>query len=231
MNLEQVSAHFEREAFAYDASIPHFIPHYQVQNDLIAELIPFEPAAPLAVLDLGSGTGVLAHLILSRFPNAHVVVFDLAQNMLTAARQNLAAFGPRATFQQGNFAVDAVGTGYHLVVAGLSIHHLDDAHKRSLYRRLFQALAPGGVFINRDVVAGPTAALTRRYEQLWFRYVRAHGEDDQALLGRYQREDIPASVADQLLWLQQAGFVEVDCYWRHLNFAIFGGQKASTLSL
>jgi tRNA (cmo5U34)-methyltransferase len=231
MNLEQVSAHFEGEAFAYDASIPKFVPHYQAQNDVMLALMPFERTAPLAALDLGAGTGVLAHLILANFPNARVMVYDLAQNMLTAARRNLAPFGPRVTFRQGNFAVDEVGAGYDLVVAGLSIHHLDHAAKRSLYRRLFQALNPAGLFLCRDVVCGPTAALTRQYEQLWCRYVRANGEDDEALMGRYQREDIPAPVEDQLLWLREAGFAEVDCYWRHLNFAIFGGQKASTTRL
>jgi tRNA (cmo5U34)-methyltransferase len=73
--------------------------------------------------------------------------------------------------------------------------------------------------------------LTHRYEQLWRKYVRANGEDDEALMGRYHREDIPAPVEDQLQWLQAAGFAEVDCYWRYLNFAIFGGQKASTTLL
>lgn len=227
MNLEQVSAHFEGQAFVYDASIPNFIPHYQVQNDLMLELVPFERTAPLAALDLGAGTGVLSHLILAHFPNARLVVFDLAQNMLSVARRNLAPFEPRVTFRQGNFAVDEVGAGYDLIVAGLSIHHLDHAGKRRLYQRLFDALNPGGLFLCRDVVLGPTPSLTRQYEQLWRRYVRANGEDDEALMGRYQREDIPAPVVDQLRWLQEAGFAEVDCYWRHLNFAIFGGQKAS----
>jgi hypothetical protein len=34
-----------------------------------------------------------------------------------------------------------------------------------------------------------------------------------------------ASLSDQLEWLVQAGFKSVDCYWRFLDLAIFGGVK------
>jgi SAM-dependent methyltransferase len=56
---------------------------------------------------------------------------------------------------------------YDAVVTALAVHHLDDAGKRSLYRRVADALAPGGVFVNAEQVAGPTPELDRRYHEVW----------------------------------------------------------------
>jgi hypothetical protein len=45
----------------------------------------------------------------------------------------------------------------------------------------------------------------------------------------YNRQDkagnILASVNDQLAWLRQIGFVEVDCHFRLFELALFGGRK------
>lgn len=41
------------------------------------------------------------------------------------------------------------------IVSALAIHHLDDAAKRELFARVHAALAPGGMFVNAEQVAGP----------------------------------------------------------------------------
>jgi tRNA (cmo5U34)-methyltransferase len=37
--------------------------------------------------------------------------------------------------------------------------------------------------------------------------------------------DRPASLMDHLAWLREVGFTSVDCTWRYLKFAVFGGWK------
>ena len=44
------------------------------------------------------------------------------------------------------------------------------------------------------------------------------------------REDRMATLAVQLQWLQQAGFVDISTWYRYYNFAIFSGSKALTPS-
>lgn len=225
MNLEQVKRHFESEADTYETRIQQFVPFYQEQNDMMMELLPFERMAPIRALDLGAGPGVLAGLLLRGYPKSQVVVFDLAEKMIAAAQESLKRFEGRAAYQLGNIASDDFGAGYDLVISGLSIHHLDHPAKRDLYHRIFAALKPGGLFLNRDIVCGATERLTQMYESLWRLYVRSNGQDDAAMMERYRAEDLPASVEDQLEWLRDAGFVDVGCHWQRVNFAIFGGRK------
>jgi len=223
VNLDYVREEFEQRAFDYDGLIPRLIPHYHEQQDLILQLIPFETNANIKVLDLGAGTGILSALILQAFPQANVLAFDMAENMLKVCQTNLSAFGKRLTLQQGNFAEDDFGSGYDLVVSGLAIHHLDSAGKQQLFHQLFQSINPEGILLIRDIVTGATPKLTEPYENLWRQYMKASGEDDAAWFQNELKEDIPSSVEEQTKWLTETGFADAACHWRYLNFAIFGG--------
>lgn len=225
MKVDAVRARFEQAAFDYDGLIPRLIPYYRDQQDLILQLIPFGSNANIKVLDLGAGTGILSELILQAFPQANVTACDMAENMLKICQTNLSAFRERLTLQQGNFAADDFGSGYDLVVSGLAIHHLDGAGKQQLFHKLFAAMNSGGILLIRDIVTGATPSLTEQYEQLWRKYMKGCGEDDAMYFQAYLEEDIPSSVEEQTQWLAEAGFSEVGCHWRYLNFAVFGGVK------
>jgi tRNA (cmo5U34)-methyltransferase len=225
MNLQRVKDHFEGEANDYDACISHFVPYYREQNEMMMTLLPFEGGERIRALDLGAGTGVLAEGILRRCPLAEVKVFDLAEGMLAAARDRLQKFEARVTYQKGDFSRDDFGIGYDVILSGLSIHHLEDPEKRRLYRKIYLALHPGGLFLNRDIIRGATDRLDEIYVRLWREYVRANGEDDVALMERFHAEDRPACLEDQLDWLRSAGFVDVGCHWQRINYAVFGGRK------
>jgi tRNA (cmo5U34)-methyltransferase len=225
VNLEEVRNTFERQAFNYDRLIPKLIPYYREQHTLLLELIPFDKGDRFKALDLGCGTGILSHLILQNFPQATVVSFDLAENMLAVCQKNLLAYEERSLLKLGNFATDDLGSGYDLVISGLAIHHLDNDAKQNLFKRLFSAMNSGGLLLIRDVVTGATTKLTKQYEQLWRDYIKSNGEDDRHWFQKYLEEDIPSSVEDQIQWLKKAGFTEVGCHWRYFNFAIFGGMK------
>lgn len=225
MDVEKVRNHFEGEAFEYDELILRLIPKYHEQNETILNLISFDRSKYIKVLDLGCGTGVLSHLVLSEFPQAEVVAFDLSENMLLACEQNLKHFEDRLILRQGNFGCDDFDNGYDIILSGLAIHHLDDIEKPRLYKRIFDSLNQGGAFINREVVLGESKSLTEQYHSVWRDYIRKNGEDDEKWFNKYLDEDIPAPVETQTTWLRDIGFVDVGCHWRYFNYAIFGGLK------
>lgn len=227
MTLDKVREHFESEAFEYDGLIPKLIPKYHEQNEIIVKMLPFPKYSNLKVLDLGCGTGVLSYLILESFPNAEVTAFDLAKNMLETCKSNLSSYLGRLKFLQGDFGTDDFGVGYDIVVSGLATHHLKDKEKASLYCKIFQALNDGGLFINREIVLGASEFLSDYYHMLWRQYIKSNGEDEDFWFQKYSEEDQPTTVELQLGWLKLAGFVDVDCFWRYLNYAVFGGKKKS----
>jgi len=213
------------DAADYDDLIAKLIPFYNEQHELIIELVPFTVDYRFKALDLGAGTGALAAKILEKYPAVEVTAFDLSAEMLNICRQKLAPFKRQVNYKTGDFSSDDIGADYDLILSGLAIHHLPDDQKRTLFKHIFQALKPGGLFINRDIIVGPTPYLEKLYEKIWRRLIKQNGENDQRWFNDYLEEDIPATLDQQLDWLKEAGFEDVDCYWRYLNFAIFGGRK------
>jgi tRNA (cmo5U34)-methyltransferase len=111
------------------------------------------------------------------------------------------------------------------VVSALAIHHLGDGDKRDLYGRIHGALKPGGVFINAEQVRGGTAAADAANHDAWLAAVQDLGVGDVELAQARERikADRPATLDDQLRWLREAGFKNVQCAYEDRMFAVFGG--------
>jgi tRNA (cmo5U34)-methyltransferase len=148
--------------------------------------------------------------------------------MLAIARQRLKPAGRRVRFVTADFAAAAASAkAYDAVVSALAIHHLPDSGKRHLFSDIFKYLTPGGVFINADQVAGETVAIDRRAHDLWIKRARElkAGERDLSAALERMKQDLPATVGQQLAWMREAGFVEVACTYRNLIFAVLSGAK------
>jgi tRNA (cmo5U34)-methyltransferase len=214
---------FDATASSYDADRSRLIPgcdsFYRWAIDLI-------PAQAQQILDLGAGSGLLTVLIHNRFPQARIHLIDFSAPMLDLAKRRLGE-APFATYEQANYVKAALPRELDAVVSSLSIHHLDHADKRALFRKIYAALASGGRFINADQVAGPTPDLNERYKALWLEQVRQAGatpEQVEASLYR-QREDRCAPVEEQLQWLREAGFTDADCWYKENRMAVMAGTR------
>ncbi len=62
---------------------------------------------------------------------------------------------------------------------------------------------------------GPEEAYTLFVDNRWNLY--NHLDEDPI--------DQPSTLADQIDWLREAGFEQVDCYWLYAGHAVFGGCK------
>jgi tRNA (cmo5U34)-methyltransferase len=214
---------FDTTASTYDTDRAKLLPGGDAFYRWAIDLIP--PRAR-TILDLGAGSGLLTILIRNRFPEAHIHAIDFSVPMLDLARTRLSG-DPNITFHHADYVNDPIPQQLCAVVSSLSIHHLDDPDKRTLFAEAHSALKPNGVFINADQVAGPTPELEERYKALWLQQVRALGATEpqiEASLYR-QQEDRCASVADQLHWLREAGFADADCWFKDNRLAVMAGTK------
>jgi tRNA (cmo5U34)-methyltransferase len=214
---------FDVTAATYDADRARLIPCYDAFYRRTTDLIP---AGAREVLDLGAGTGLLSAFVRSWYPKAHIHLLDVSAPMLDRARERLAD-DPNVSYEVADYATAELGHGYDAVVSALSIHHLDDEAKKSLFARILQALRPGGVFVNAEQVAGPTPAIETLYKKLWLEQVREAGANSLQIADSLyrQQDDRCASVEDQLHWLREAGFTDVDCWFKDNRFAVLAGTR------
>ncbi|PZF98490.1 class I SAM-dependent methyltransferase [Micromonospora endophytica] len=229
MDVAQV---FDAVAGDYDAPRRRLVPCFDGFYGTAVEVAEPPLRAALAagrtpdLLDLGAGTGLLSSLLATAVPEARLTLVDAAPKMLAVAAERLTARDVAHRVVVADLADPLPAGRYDAVVSALAIHHLDDAGKRELYRRVAGVLRPGGVFVNAEQVAGPTPELDRRYHQVWLAQVAALGSDAAEIAAAEQRMsyDRPAPVAEQCRWLTEAGLVEVDCFFKAWRFAVFGGR-------
>ncbi|TLG78929.1 class I SAM-dependent methyltransferase [Methylocystis sp. B8] len=225
---DALRAAFEDAVPGYDALrrklIPHFDAFYGTALDLLEEAVGGDA---FRCVDLGVGTGLLSEMILERFPGAQVEGVDLAPKMLDAARERLAVFGARVRLSFADYATAPLAGSLDAVVSALSIHHLDHEAKRWLFRRIHDALRPGGVFINADQSLGATSEIEDAYQRRWEADVRRSGIDDEDFAAARKRAklDRSATFADQIAWLKDAGFGYADIGWKRHRFTVFYARR------
>jgi tRNA (cmo5U34)-methyltransferase len=218
---------FDAAATGYDGLRRQLIPCFDDFYGAAVDLLPFPRGAAPRILDLGAGTGLLADLLLRRWPRARLTLLDLSGEMLGQARARFAGRPAQVGIRVADYLADPLGGPYDAVVSALSIHHLPDPGKRALFRRAFAALRPGGWFVDADNVLAPTPALAALDRARWIARVRESGigSGDLAAALLRTRLDVLAPLADQLAWLRRAGFDDVDCRYKWLHFAVFCGRR------
>jgi tRNA (cmo5U34)-methyltransferase len=216
---------FSAHAPQYTALRRRLVPGYDQFYGAVVDVLSLSEQPPRRVLDLGAGTGLLSDEVLAAFPDVSIELLDGSEAMLAEARVRLG--DAVSAVHVADMSNELPEGPFDAVVSALAIHHLDDAHKRQLFSRVHAGLAPGGVFVNAEQVAGPTDALTAIYTATWERECRALGATDEELDAAYERmrHDRCADVESQLAWMRQAGFAAADCVYKSWRQAVLSGFK------
>jgi len=226
--MENVKRHFESEGEAFDSLVKLLCPGYEGMLKAMVSSIALDPEKPLEAIDLGCGTGASAKLLKEAYPNASISCVDIAEKMLSISSARLGS-GPEMRYQLGNFENYEFDRCYDVAIASLSLHHLVSASdKRAFYGKIFSALKPGGVFSCADIVLASNDALQRVRMSEWREFMArgvSEEEIDRKWLPIYYDEDHPEKLTDHLVWLREAGFVDIDVAWKQCNFAVFSGRK------
>lgn len=226
-----VRDNFDAAAGSYDRKLRQFIPDFEEFYGAVLEFVPFERDMEVRVLDLGAGTGVLSEMVAERFPRGTVTLVDFSGKMMDVARQRLAGRCDRFRFVVANYLEEQFPEQYELVVSALSIHHLENRDKQILFRKVYDSLVPGGVFVYADQTLGATPEIEEQYQEDWVRRVRETSIEEQAL-NRFlertrdnRRATLEVPLTAQISWLEEAGFEGVDCFYKRGRFAVYGGYK------
>jgi ubiquinone/menaquinone biosynthesis C-methylase UbiE len=217
------------------------IPAAELQIRTLMKIVTEWCPAPREVLDLGCGDGILGRTVAHAFPGTRITFVDFSDPMLDALRSKLGPRNPagivKADLSSPDWLERIPGKGtVDLVVSGFSIHHQTHERKRTLYAEIYELLGPGGVFLNLEHVQSATDPVRRLFDSNFidalFDY---HHERDPNVTPEYianayynrpdKDENILAPVFDQCAWLREIGYIDVDCFFKHFELALFGGRK------
>jgi tRNA (cmo5U34)-methyltransferase len=221
----RVKKQFDAAAGDYDRQRRQLIPCFDDFYGMALSLVESESPSP-SILDLGAGTGLFSGMVQQKLPNAQLTLMDMSDKMLDGARSRFRGVD-NIRYVVADYSSHPFSESYDMIVSSLSIHHLTHPDKRRLFASIYGALRAGGIFVNADQVRGNTDRSDTYYRQRWLAAIHATDLPKEAIEASVERRklDINATAAEQIGWMEEAGFAEVDCMYKYLDFAVFFGRK------
>jgi ubiquinone/menaquinone biosynthesis C-methylase UbiE len=226
---------------SYLTSVRGGIPYGADQIGIALRVAGAWQPSPARILDLGCGDGIVGAAARQHWPDAVLTLLDFSPSMLQAARERMGKENS-TRFVQADFGqpawIETVGRDqcFDIILSAYAIHHQEDNRKRTLYAELFELLSTGGVFINIEHVSSATSAIAAINDILFVDTIEHHQRSQGSTASRdeianryYFRPDKAANrlapVEQQLTWLRDIGFADVDCFFKVLELAVFGGRR------
>jgi len=216
-------------------------PIRDVQTAMALRMIPHPIDASIRILDIGAGYGALAAAVLRDRATATAVCLDASEAMLKLGPKKNSDLKDRLTFVQGSLEssewLRSVDGTFDAVISSRALHHFTENQRRkAIFKEVFNLVRSGGCFINADNVRAGTKSLGERYraarDEYLDRIVRQSSGGKMTLA--QARAATPSSyhgphnngiLEEELVWLREAGFVDVDCFWKLATTVVYGGFK------
>ncbi len=200
MQIEKIDEFFNNRAATYDS---HMLKDLKLDEfyEAIANLFT-DAFDGMRLLDLGCGTGLELERLYLRYPNMEVTGIDIAQNMLEIM-QNRYIDKQLNIICASYFDVQVPEEAYEYVLSTYSLHHFNEEQKLIIYKKIYNALIPGGILIEGDRTA-------KSLEEQKFRISENERLRHEAgIVDGFYHYDIPLTPATQIKLLEMAGFHDV----------------------
>lgn len=211
-------------ADVFDDMLARSIPQYEAMRAACFDLGSRYVAPKTDVVDLGCSRGEALAPFIKRFGcHNRFVGVEVSPPMLEAARERYRGFIETGVV---DIRDDDLRRSYPPVRASLTLSVLTlqftpIEYRQRIVRDAFKATVPGGALILVEKVIGSTADLDAMMVSLYYALKAENGYSrDEIDRKRLALEGVlvPVTYDWNVQLLRAAGFREVECFWRWMNF-------------
>lgn len=171
------------------------------------------------LLDLGCGTGLELDEIFKLHPLVEVTGIDLTQAMLDRLKQKHPQKSMRLICTS-YFDVELEKSSFDCAVSFQTMHHFSHESKTALYKKIYDSLKPGGVYIECDYMVEK-----QQTEDFYYAENRRIRKQLGIAENEFYHYDTPCTVKNQLSMLGEAGFQTAETVFRVENTTIIVAHK------
>lgn len=211
-------------AEVFDNMLERSIPQYAVMRATVDEIaLEFAAAArgSRCVVDLGCSRGeAIARLVAALDSDTHFVGVEMSAPMLVAARERFANDG-NVSLLELDLRLTYPEVRANVTLGVLTLQFVPIEYRQRLIQQVYDHTEPGGAFIIVEKVLGATAELDRLMTASYLAMKRRNGYTQEEIdRKRLSLEGVlvPVTAKWNVEMLRTAGFQQVDCFWRWMNF-------------
>lgn len=209
----------------FDNMLARSIPQYDVMREAVYNLACRYVQPKTAIVDLGCSRGEALDPLVRKY-GAHnrFVGVDISAPMLAAARERFQGY-----ITHGVVAIDTLDLRMSYPVERASVtlsiftlQFVPIEHRQRVLRNIYTHLVPGGAFLFVEKILGSTADLDGILVDEYYALKARNGyTQEQITRKRLSLEGVlvPMTARWNEDLLLAAGFTQIDCFWRWMNFA------------
>jgi tRNA (cmo5U34)-methyltransferase len=212
-----------RVTACFENMLQRSIPQYEAMRHAVNVLAAPYVHPEYSVVDLGcsNGEGLSQVLVAAKRPPFQAIGCDNSEPMLEAARFGL---GAHARFENIDLRHEypTLIRPASVTLSVLTVQFAPIEHRQDLIRRVAKNTVSGGVVILVEKILGGTPELDLAFVTEYHRMKRRNGYTySQIEAKRKSLEGVltPMTAAWNEQLLRSAGFKDVECFWRYMNFA------------
>jgi len=209
--IEKMGEFFNKRADTYEDHMKETVEFFTDYYKGIASPIK-ETESNIDILDLGCGTGLELEGIFEKAPNSKITGIDMSEKMMNKLKEKY-----KSKLENIRLIKDSYLTlpfekeNYEYVVSCMTMHHFVNAVKLELYKKIKQALIPGGKYIEGDYMVSKEEEI--ECLDRYFDLMNSLTEEEKDLY----HIDIPFAIETQKELLKEAGFRNIEIIWQVEN--------------
>jgi tRNA (cmo5U34)-methyltransferase len=237
--LKDSLGHMPTERWAFDQSVTDVfpdmlrrsIPQYEVMRQAVFDIGCAFVKPHTAIVDLGCARGAALAPFITKFGtfNQHLGI-DVSQPMLAAARDQFAGeiAGGRVSFASLDLRSSYPQLMASLTLCVLTLQFTPVEHRQRILRDAWRHTVPGGAVVLVEKVLGDSADIGALMIHLYHEQKARNGYTAEEIeCKRLSLEGVLVPVTAR--WnedlLKTAGFNQIDCFWRWMNFSAWVAVK------
>jgi tRNA (cmo5U34)-methyltransferase len=212
-------------ARVFDNMLARSIPQYEVMRQACFDIACRYVQPKTAVVDLGCSRGEALAPLVDRFGAANRFLgVEVSPPMLAAARQRFRSYIDcgLVEIRDTDLRREYPPVEASVTLSILTLQFTPIEYRQRILREVWKHILPGGAFVLVEKILGATAELDGIMVETYYRLKSANGYSQEEIeRKRLSLEGVLVPVTAR--WneelLQMAGFRQVDCFWRWMNFA------------
>ena len=195
--LEKMDCFFDTRADSYENHMMDL-----GLDEFYEEIASLVTRDNINLLDLGCGTGLEFEKLFQKFENISITGIDLSAKMLKILKDKYSNKNINlicGSYFEVNFSMD-----FDVALSTYSLHHFNETEKLALYKKIFDSLKSGGIYIEGDYTVK-----TQEEQDLYISEL-ARFKREQNLPDGFYHYDTPMTAINLIKLLKSSGFSDVN---------------------
>lgn len=214
----------EKVASVFDDMVSRSIPFYNEMQRMVGELTKTHAQSGTKVYDLGCSTGTtLLHMDKLLSNDIRLIGIDDSEKMITKCRYKLDGMSMQRKIDLAvvDITKEVPVQDASVVTMVLVLQFIRPVNRLDIARKIYDGLNDKGVFILVEKILTEETSFNREYIDYYYDFKRRNNYSELEISQKREALEnvlIPYKTSENIKMLNEAGFKEVEVFFRWYNF-------------